>query len=455
MAAAKYSRRRIALVLADIALVLVAFDLSLRLRMGLSLARPQSARHLALIAALVVGYLASFYIFDFYNIRANFRSRRFAISMAGAFGLAYLLAIVSFYIFPYQLGRGVFLISWALTGLFVCGSRLLYSAVADLSAPRRNVLILGGGSSLESVVPALKDDPEFRLEAIMDKRVLRDRFAGGPGHVGKGTLEEFVADHGINDIVVSLDADDTGEIERALVNCRMKGIACYTIEAFYERVFEKLPVLMLNDRWFVLSGGFGTLGNRFYKGLKRAFDVVGAGLILLVTLPVSILVALAIRLTSRGPVFFTQLRLGEGKVPFRIVKFRTMVHDAEADGPQWARDRDKRVTAVGRFLRRTRLDEIPQFINVLKGEMSLIGPRPEREYFVNTLTERIPFYSLRFFVKPGLTGWAQINYHYGLNEEDALEKLRYELFYIKNQSLALDLRILLRTVRVVLTGQGT
>lgn len=455
MAAVKFSRRRIVLVLADIALVLLAFDLSLRLRMGLSLARPQSARQLALIAALVVAYLTSFYIFDFYNIRANFRSGRFAFSLAGAFALTYLLAIFSFYLFPYQLGRGVFLISWALTGLFVYGSRLLYSAVADLSAPRRNVLILGGGPSMESVIPALKDDPEFRLEAIMDKRILRDRFAGGSGRVGKGTLEEFVAEHGINDIVVSLDADDSVEIEQALVNCRMKGTNCYTLEAFYERIFEKLPVQILNDRWFVLSGGFGTLGNRFYKGLKRSFDFVGAGLLLLASLPLSLVIALSVKLTSKGPVFFTQFRLGEGKVPFRIIKFRTMVLNAEAEGPQWAANQDHRVTWIGRFLRPARLDEIPQLVNVLKGEMSLIGPRPEREFFVTKLTETIPFYGLRFFVKPGLTGWAQVNYRYGLNEEDALEKLRYELYYIKNQSLALDARILLCTVRVVLTAKGT
>jgi exopolysaccharide biosynthesis polyprenyl glycosylphosphotransferase len=375
--------------------------------------------------------------------------------MGGAFGLAFLFAIVSFYIFPYKLGRGVFLISWVLTGLLVYGWRIAYSTFFKLSEPRRNVLILGNGATTETIIPGLKNDPEYRLAAIMDKRVVKEMLDKGTRANRKGSLEDFVEQNRINDIVVSLEADNSSEMERALVNCRMKGIGCYTFEAFYERLYEKLPVLMLNDRWFLLSGGFSTLGNRFYKTLKRSTDFVVAALILVVTLPVSALAAILIPLTSKGPFFFTQNRLGAGKVPFRIIKFRTMVHNAEANGPQWAQNKDLRVTKFGAILRKTRLDELPQLINVLRGEMSLIGPRPEREYFVTQLTEKIPFYALRFFVKPGITGWAQVNYHYGANEEDALEKLRYELYYIKNQSVFLDAKILMKTVRVILTGQGT
>jgi exopolysaccharide biosynthesis polyprenyl glycosylphosphotransferase len=189
--------------------------------------------------------------------------------------------------------------------------------------------------------------------------------------------------------------------------------------------------------------------------LKRAFDLLVSALILLFSLPLIIIISLLIPLTSKGPIFFTQERLGARKKPFRIIKFRTMVQNAEANGPQWAHYDDERVTAIGKLLRRTRIDELPQFINVFLGDMSLIGPRPERAFFVDRLSERIPFYSLRFFVKPGITGWAQVNFRYGSDENDALEKLRYELFYIKNQSFFLDFRILLKTVRVVLTGLGT
>ncbi len=422
--------------------------------MGQTLFGYGSFQKTGLVVALIIAYPLSFYIFDFYNIRRKFRNPEFLASMGGAFALAYLFAILSFYIFPYKLGRGVFLISWALTALLVYAWRFFYSTAFKLSEPRRNVLILGNEKTADTIIPALKNDPVFRLSAIMDRRLINDLIARQVSG-GRTALEEFVEETKINDIVVSFDADNSREMERALVNCRMQGIGCYAFEAFYERLFEKLPILMLNDRWFLMSDGFDTLGSRPYKALKRTIDFIGASIILVITLPVSLIAGVLIPLTSKGSAFFTQYRLGAGKAPFKIIKFRTMVRNAEGLGPQWAQDKDPRVTALGRILRKTRIDEIPQLINVLKGDMSLIGPRPEREHFVNQLTEKVPFYSLRFFVKPGLTGWAQVKYRYGWDEADALEKLRYELFYIKNQSLALDARILMKTIRVVMTGQGT
>lgn len=454
MAARRRSRRHLILLGVDILIILAGLNLAHWFRSRLTLLNFLSFHYVALVIALIIAYLLSFSIFDFYNPFRRFNTPDFLTSIGGAFGLAYAFAIASFYVFPYKLGRGVFLISWVITAALVYAWRYAFSAFFRLSEPRRNVLIIGNGASTESVVPALKNDPEFRLAAIMDKKVLKEqKFLDGKT-AGRQSLEEYVALNKIDDIVISLDADSV-ELERALVNCRMKGVACHTFEAFYERLFAKLPVLMLNDRWFLMSGGFETLGNRFYQTIKRATDIAVACSILIISLPISLVVTILIPLSSKGPAFFTQTRLGESKKPFKIIKFRTMVWNAEADGPQWARNGDERVTKLGGFLRRTRLDEIPQFINVLRGHMSLIGPRPEREYFVTYLTEKIPFYGLRFFVKPGITGWAQVNFRYGLDEEDALEKLRYELYYIKNQSLVLDARILKKTVQVVLSGQGT
>lgn len=455
MATQGLSKRRWALFLGDILIILFAFSLALWLRTGKTLLDLPTLANISFVVFLVVVYGVSFSIFELYDFRKKFRSPAFLPAMGGAFGLAYLAAVLGSYFLRYRLGRGVFFISWILTAVLVYAWRYLYSGVFKLSEPRRNVLILGNGETTETVIPGLQHDPEFRLAAIMDKRVLKEMLETEFGADKRSALEEYVALNRINDIVVSFEAVASSEMERALVNCRMKGIGCYTFEAFYERLFEKLPILMLNDRWFLMSGGFGTLGNRLYNAAKRTVDIAVASVVLLATLPISAVIALLIPLTSRGPAFFTQDRLGAGKVPFKIVKFRTMVRDAEADGPQWANSHDLRVTRLGGFLRKTRLDELPQLLNVLKGEMSLIGPRPEREFFVTRLTEKIPFYALRFFIKPGITGWAQVNFHYGSNDEDALEKLRYELYYIKHRSLVLDTRILLRTVRVILTGQGT
>jgi len=215
----------------------------------------------------------------------------------------------------------------------------------------------------------------------------------------------------------------------------------------------EVPVAALKASWLIYGEGFRqNWGRRF---IKRCFDVFASALLLLVGIPVMIVTAVAIFLESGGPILFVQERVGLGGRVFRVIKFRSMRIDAEEDGrPRWASSNDSRVTRVGRFIRRMRIDELPQIFNVLKGEMSLVGPRPERPYFVNTLTGQIPFYGARHTLKPGLTGWAQVRCHYGASIEDAAKKLQYDLYYIKNHTLLLDLAILVRTIRVVLSGEG-
>jgi exopolysaccharide biosynthesis polyprenyl glycosylphosphotransferase len=242
---------------------------------------------------------------------------------------------------------------------------------------------------------------------------------------------------------------------RQLMNLRLQGVPVYRLPDFYENFCHKLPADLLRDDWFVFSAGFNLLPSGIGAKFKRLTDILAAGMLLALVSPIMLLVAMVIKLESPGPVFYSQIRTGLNCKPFRVYKFRSMRQDAERAGaPQWAQERDPRITRVGYWLRLTRLDELPQFWNVLSGEMSLIGPRPERPAFDEKLALEIPYYNVRYLVKPGITGWAQVLYPYGASVEDAYEKLAYDLYYIKNHSLWLDIAIFFKTIRVVLLGKG-
>jgi exopolysaccharide biosynthesis polyprenyl glycosylphosphotransferase len=235
---------------------------------------------------------------------------------------------------------------------------------------------------------------------------------------------------------------------------RLRGTKVYSLPEFFEHFWTKVPPATLVDNWFAFTSGFILLHNQIYPRIKRLSDVILAGSLLLLLSPIMLLSAIAIRLDSRGPIFYSQVRTGLNQCPFRVKKFRSMYQDAESRGAQWASERDPRITRVGRFMRATRIDELPQLINVLLGSMSMMGPRPERPEFDRQLEQEIPYYNIRYLVRPGITGWAQVMYPYGASVEDAYEKFSYDLYYLKNYSLLLDLRIVLMTVRVVLFGKG-
>jgi exopolysaccharide biosynthesis polyprenyl glycosylphosphotransferase len=240
-----------------------------------------------------------------------------------------------------------------------------------------------------------------------------------------------------------------------LMHARLGGLHIYTVADFSEAMWHKVPVRHLDNEWFAFAGGFDLVHDRISWRIKRLSDVVVAGLMLVLVSWFMLLTAIAVRLSSRGPVIYSQVRTGLRELPFTIYKFRTMRVDAEAaSGAIWAQKGDPRVTWLGRIMRTTRADELPQLWNILRGEMSFIGPRPERPELVEKLEQHIPYFTLRHLVKPGLTGWAQVNYPYGSSIEENREKLEYDLYYIKNYSRWLDLVILARTVRVVLFGIG-
>ncbi|MCC6673492.1 MAG: TIGR03013 family PEP-CTERM/XrtA system glycosyltransferase [Planctomycetes bacterium] len=325
------------------------------------------------------------------------------------------------------------------------------------------VVVLGAGAQARSIAEMIHDRPVAGFEVfglVGTPPPGAAPSAGGgpvPQHhrvLGPDTqLAQICREERISRVVVALE-ERRGQLPVAeLLECRMQGVVVEEREAMYERIAGKIAIESLRPSYLIFGHGFGY--RRGAAALKRAIDIVASAVGLLLASPIVALVVVLIRLDSRGPIFFRQPRVGQDGVTFDVLKFRTMRADAERHtGPVWARPNDDRVTRVGRLLRLTRIDEIPQMLNVLLGQMSFVGPRPERPFFVRELSREVPFYPLRLTVKPGITGWAQVNHHYGASVDDAVEKLRYDLYYIKNMSPLFDLNILLRTVGVVLFGKG-
>ncbi len=328
------------------------------------------------------------------------------------------------------------------------------------------VLILGTGIQAQTLAEVIHDNKMSGFEVVglvgraPAEGLPPDATATGgriPPHrrvLGTDdTLSELAAEHRAARVIVAVE-ERRGALQVAeLLACRMAGIVVEERESMYERIAGKIAVESLRPSYLIFNAGFRK--RPLANAVKRAIDVGVSVAGLLVSAPITLLAAIAIKLDSRGPLFFRQPRVGQNGAEFSVYKFRTMRVDAEKHtGPVWAKLDDDRVTRVGRFLRLTRIDEIPQMWNVLAGQMSFVGPRPERPFFVRELSREIPFYPLRLTVKPGITGWAQVNHHYGASVEDSVEKLRYDLYYIKNMSPLFDLNIILRTVGVVLFGKG-
>jgi exopolysaccharide biosynthesis polyprenyl glycosylphosphotransferase len=287
---------------------------------------------------------------------------------------------------------------------------------------------------------------------------LADQFpneaADAPMLGGVADFREVAATHGITDVVVG-DVRGDPQFWRELVQARLSGIRVWSVPDFFQAFVGQIPAESFNDGWLVFGGGFGSFEHPMTRRIKRLADIGGSLIVLVLATPLMVLMSLVIKLTSPGPVLFRQVRVGMGDRPFELLKFRSMVAGHDRESVRWAGDQDQRITGVGRWLRRFHLDELPQVFNVLRGEMSFVGPRPEQPELVEMLKARIPYYALRHYVPPGITGWAQVNFGYANSIKSSREKFCYDLFYVRNLSGVLDLLILLRTLRVLLFGQST
>jgi len=364
--------------------------------------------------------------------------------------LAFILAGIAYVRPNYLLGGGSAAVGLIILTIALFGWRLGFTWLVQLPILVERVYVLGTGERAQRVVLGLRQNPEIGVEIAswtgkMEGAVTRESVAAH--------LMEVVHKQKVHRVIVAMP-DRRGTIPMPeLLELRMQGVKIEEATSWLEKISGKIEVENLYPSWLVFGEGFRR--STAFILVRRAVSIVISLIGLILALPLIPLIMLAIRLDSKGPVFYTQTRVGKAGSIFKVVKFRTMRQDAEAaSGPKWAGDNDPRVTRVGKFLRSSRLDEIPQLWCVLKGEMAFVGPRPERPEFIEWLSKEIPYYGVRHMVRPGLTGWAQVKYKYGSTVEDSREKLQYDLFYIKNASIGLDLLIMFLTVKTVLLRRG-
>ncbi len=399
------------------------------------------------------------YFNDLYDLRIVGNRRELFLRLMQSLGICSISMAVLYLTIPFLfLGDWVFLTAILILLTFLTLWRLIFSWVNKQKQLKTPLLILGTSELSYKLSSEILTRPEvgFRVVGLVscDSSEVETSFMV-PSVIGRvDDLISIVQTEKVERVVVSV-ANRRGNLPVAqLLELKMKGIEIEEAADLYEKVTGKIAMENLHPSWLIFSPGFRK--TPILLSFKRFSGVLFSLIGLILSFPIVVIVILAIKLDSRGPVFFKQERMGENGKTFNLLKFRSMRENAELDtGPVWAAANDSRVTRVGRWIRKTRLDELPQFINILRGDLNFVGPRPERPHFVSQLASQIPYYNLRHTIKPGLTGWAQIKYGYGSSQEDTLEKLQYDLYYIKNLSLSLDLSIILQTIKIVLLGRGS
>ncbi|WP_229483481.1 TIGR03013 family XrtA/PEP-CTERM system glycosyltransferase [Massilia horti] len=383
----------------------------------------------------------------------------FLMKLMPSFVMGFVILTLVFYLAPdLYFGRGVLILVFAVGGAGILLARLIFFKTSEARFMRSRIMFLGGGPlakecsdlatrnnryhkyDIAGFIPIATEDLCVETSSLLKVR-------------DGDSLVKLARQNNVEEIVVSVLNRRGGFPIKELLDCKLQGVKVTDAATFFERETCQIRVDSLQPSWLVFGGGFDQSFVRTF--MKRCFDLACSVILLVLTLPIMLLAALAVWVEDRGTVFYSQERVGKDGKTFRVLKFRSMRVDAEKGGkPQWAAQNDPRVTRVGNFMRKTRIDELPQILNVLKGEMSFVGPRPERPYFVEQLIEVVPYYNVRHSIKPGITGWAQVRYGYGSSAEDALQKLQYDLYYVKNNSLFLDVLIMIDTLKVVLFRSG-
>ena len=400
------------------------------------------------------------YYNDLYDFKVASTIVEVSIRLLQALGITSIVLALIYWAFPVVIiNQLIFMLSIGFLLIFVIGWRLLYIFIIKKGIFNQNIILLGTSSLAFDILNEIENEPDCGYSVsviipdseeevinynISNKIIIRKE---------KNDLCSLAKEMGINKVVVALKEQRDSFPAQELIRCRTDGIEVIEGSSFYEMLTGKVLVTQIKPSWLIFSEGFKK--SKFRTMVKRLEDILISSIMLVLLLPILVIVSILIKLESKGRVLFFQDRVGQKKKEFKMHKFRSMVENAEKySGPVWAETDDPRITKTGRIIRKFRIDELPQLWDVLTGKMSMVGPRPERKHFTDDLEKKIPFYSERFIVKPGITGWAQISYSYGSNMDDAIEKLNYDLFYIKNLSILMDMVIILRTIKTVLFGKG-
>lgn len=460
MRASRANTRTTLLLLAEAAVVFGAIISAVYLRLGVEDAQYELLlRQGFLKAALATVFcLVAFYLFDLYDFIVMHDRRELVLRLLQALGLAWIALAITFYAFPgLMLGRGIFLIALPVAlGLMVSWRVSIHWLLGHPDFGER-ILIVGSGSLAVEVAREMLDRPDagYRIAGfvgtdaqLLGKSLINPRVIGLTSE-----LDEVVRRENIDRIVVAM-GERRGQLPtNELLQLSLAGkVNIEEGASFYERVTGRVSLNMIRPSWLIFSsrGRQARIAGIARNIVHRIVAMMGG----LISLPFAIVTAILIKVDSTGPILYKQERVGKNGQPFTLMKFRSMRTDAENAGPVWASPDDDRTTRVGKVIRKLRIDEIPQFWNIFRGEMDFVGPRPERQHFVSQLAQEIPYYEQRHLIAPGLTGWAQIKYPYGASIEDARQKLQYDLYYIKNQSLVLDAIILFETIKIILFGRG-
>ncbi|MBK6589226.1 MAG: TIGR03013 family PEP-CTERM/XrtA system glycosyltransferase [Acidobacteria bacterium] len=461
MGAARFSSRLIWLLLADAAILYCGVILAMYLRFGMAGSENELDNKNGWIKIAVATFvcLLILYFYDLYDYIVMTNRRELLLRLVQALGIAWALLALLFYFVPAMLlGRGVSVFSVPIVLVLLLGWRIAIHALTGHPDIGEKILVVGTGKTALDTAEAVweRRDAGYRIVGFLSENGAKPRERLGRSEIlGKAhELEAVIKSEKIDRVVIAVRERRGAFPTEALLKMSLAGdVSIEECTSFFERITGKVHVDMLRPSWLIFAGRQrdSQLKLFFREVVHRLLALVG----LVISLPVAIVTAILIKLDSRGPIFYKQERVGKAGHTFNVIKFRSMKTDAEADGkPIWATTNDERTTRVGKIIRKLRIDEIPQFWNILKGEMSFVGPRPERPHFVQQLAKEIPYFEHRHLVTPGLTGWAQIKYPYGASVDDAIQKLQYDLYYIKNQSLTLDMVIVFDTVKTVLFGKG-